>query len=46
MELQFATEMSLSEDALRVKALTEVEKARDKEIEKTKTFIRELARLR
>jgi chromosome segregation ATPase len=46
LELQFATEVSLSEDALRMEALTKVEQVREEEIEKTKNFIRELARLR
>jgi septal ring factor EnvC (AmiA/AmiB activator) len=45
MELQFAIEMSFSEEAMRVKALADVERIREEEIERTKGFIRELARL-
>ena len=46
MELQFATEMSLLEDALRIKALAEVERVCEEEIERARNYILELARLR
>ena len=45
IELQFATEMSLSEDALRIKAIAKVERAREEEMERARNFILELARL-
>ena len=45
LQLQLATELSLSEDALQRKASAEVERVRQEEIEKARYYIRELARL-